>query len=232
MDTKDILEATQSTKRLIQDETYSKYIFKKTERIVSVVFYILHSVQSNSKTLSHIEDVQHTARAVHDAILQSLETRSYAAEDVIRGVAHALVSLESKLNVAQVSGVVSPEVTSVIHNEIDSVLRGLNKYLSDESEPLTFDTDTPKSTQNVSPRTQSRRIERSASVHSPRQEHPDRRERIKTILEAKGEATIKDISEIVSDVSEKTIQRELNAMIEDNIVKRHGERRWSRYSLF
>ena len=60
----------------------------------------------------------------------------------------------------------------------------------------------------------------------------NRRERIKTILEAKKEASIKDISDIITDVSEKTIQRELTAMIEDNIVKRHGERRWSKYSLF
>ncbi len=60
---------------------------------------------------------------------------------------------------------------------------------------------------------------------------PDRRTRIHTILEAKGEATIKDISEIVTDCSEKTVQRELNAMIEQNVVKRHGERRWSKYSV-
>ncbi|MCA9366403.1 hypothetical protein KC722_02375, partial [Candidatus Kaiserbacteria bacterium] len=60
----------------------------------------------------------------------------------------------------------------------------------------------------------------------------DRRERINTVLEAKGQANIKDIAAIITDCSEKTIQRELNAMIEDNVVKRHGERRWSTYSLF
>lgn len=234
MDTKDILNATQSTKRLIQDEYYYKYIFKKTERIVSVVFYILHSVQTNSKTTPHIEDVQHTARAVHDAILQSLETRSYAAEDIIRSVAHTLVSLESKLNVAQVAGVVSPDVVTVIHNEIDSVLRGLNKYLSSEAEPLTFDTPEQSSTGHTQQRTntqQKRTVSEQTAASTGAAPQVDRRERIKTILEAKGEATIKDISEIVTDVSEKTIQRELNAMIEDSTVKRQGERRWSRYSL-
>ena len=51
------------------------------------------------------------------------------------------------------------------------------------------------------------------------------------ILEAKGQASMKDIATIISDVSEKTIQRELNAMIEDNIIKRQGERRWSVYSV-
>jgi DeoR/GlpR family transcriptional regulator of sugar metabolism len=59
----------------------------------------------------------------------------------------------------------------------------------------------------------------------------DRAERIKTVLEAKPHATIKDISEIITDVSEKTIQRELNSLIEKGQVQREGERRWSRYSV-
>lgn len=232
MDTKDIQKATDSTKRLIQDDHYYKYIFKKTERIVSVVFYILNSVPNSPKTESHIEDIQHQARSLHDSILQSLETRMYAAEDVVRGVAHALVSLQSKLAVAQVSGVITPPVLTVFENEIDTVLRGMNKYLNDENDSLLFNesakvapatpayqsqTPVPKVTQQAT---------QNPSVH------PDRRERIRVILEAKGEASIKDISDIITDVSEKTIQRELNAMIDDNVVKRHGERRWSRYSAF
>jgi DNA-binding transcriptional ArsR family regulator len=59
----------------------------------------------------------------------------------------------------------------------------------------------------------------------------DRAERIKTVLEAKPQATIRDIAEIITDVSEKTIQRELNSLIEKGQVYREGERRWSRYSV-
>lgn len=227
MDTKDILKATETAKRLIQDEGYYKYIFKKTERIVSVVFYILNSVPEDSKTLMHIEDIQHAARSVHDAVLLSLESRVHASEDIVRGLAHALISLESKLTVAQVSGIIAPEVHSVFTNEIDAVLRGINKYIGEDSELLTFNNSTEQTvtqTNRVSHGPVKTRIQSSSQ--------PDRRERIKTILEAKGEASIKDISDIVSDVSEKTIQRELNAMITDNVVKRHGERRWSKYSLF
>ena len=59
----------------------------------------------------------------------------------------------------------------------------------------------------------------------------DRASRIKTVLEAKPAATIKDISEVITDVSEKTIQRELNSLIEKGQVIREGERRWSKYSV-
>lgn len=232
MDTKDIEKATESSKRLIQDSNYYKYIFKKTERIVSVIFYILNSVPETKKTQSHIEDIQHAARSVHDGILQSLETRRYAAEDVVRGVAHALITLESKLTVAQVSGVITPSVLSVFKNEIDAVLRGMNRYIGEDSELLFPEsvTDTQAPVSSPAPARTLAQTTRTAQAQPSAQ--PDRRERIKVILEAKGEASIKDISDIISDVSEKTIQRELNAMIDDNLVKRQGERRWSRYSLF
>jgi DeoR/GlpR family transcriptional regulator of sugar metabolism len=59
----------------------------------------------------------------------------------------------------------------------------------------------------------------------------DRTTRIKTVLEAKPEATIKDLTDIITDVSSKTIQRDLNSLIEQGQVIRQGERRWSKYSL-
>jgi predicted transcriptional regulator len=71
----------------------------------------------------------------------------------------------------------------------------------------------------------------SSDAHLVYSQLTDRGERIKTVLEAKPEATIKDISEIITDVSEKTIQRELNSLIEKGQVMRQGERRWSRYSI-
>lgn len=47
----------------------------------------------------------------------------------------------------------------------------------------------------------------------------DRTNRIKTVLEAKPEATIKDLSEIITDVSTKTIQRDPNSLIASESYK-------------
>lgn len=58
-----------------------------------------------------------------------------------------------------------------------------------------------------------------------------RREVILQILKDKKDLTIKDISLKITDCSEKTIQRELVSMLENGILKRIGERRWSKYSL-
>lgn len=51
------------------------------------------------------------------------------------------------------------------------------------------------------------------------------------ILKRKKEVMIKDISPMISGCSEKTIQRELSAMVQAGILKKVGEKRWSRYFL-
>lgn len=54
---------------------------------------------------------------------------------------------------------------------------------------------------------------------------------IMSILRGGGELHIRDIAAHLPEYSEKTIQRELNVLIEEGVVKRNGLRRWSRYSL-
>lgn len=237
MDTRDILKATESTKRLVQDDEYYRFIFKKTEKIVSVVFFVSNNIETSDKNRNVISDILDTARGVHNAILHTLETRAHLAEDAIRATAHSLISLDSKLRIASTIGIISSEVLHVLVEEIDGVLRGLNKYLvrTTAFDDLNYRVATSKE-ETRAPKTSERIVERRAnsgemSGKEASTDNNDRRERIKVVLGAKGEATIKDITDIITDVSSKTIQRELNAMIEDSIIKREGERRWSKYSL-
>ena len=51
------------------------------------------------------------------------------------------------------------------------------------------------------------------------------------LLKRKKEIMIKDVSPLISGCSEKTIQRELLAMVQAGILVKTGEKRWSRYSL-
>ena len=59
----------------------------------------------------------------------------------------------------------------------------------------------------------------------------DRRKIILAIIKQKPQLAVKDISKSIPAVSEKTIQRELLAMVEEGILKKTGERRWSTYSM-
>jgi hypothetical protein len=51
------------------------------------------------------------------------------------------------------------------------------------------------------------------------------------LLKRKKEIMIKDVSPLISGCSEKTIQRELSEMVTAGVLKRIGEKRWTRYSL-
>lgn len=51
------------------------------------------------------------------------------------------------------------------------------------------------------------------------------------LLKRKKEIMIKDVSPLISGCSEKTIQRELLAMVAAGILRKIGEKRWSRYTF-
>ncbi len=58
-----------------------------------------------------------------------------------------------------------------------------------------------------------------------------RREQIVALFVKGVDVSIKDIAARIKGCSEKTIQRELNALVLDNTIERIGEKRWSRYVL-
>ncbi len=244
MNTKDNTINDNNFKKLLQNDNYYRHIFKKTEKIISVVFYIINNIDSTKKSETLISNIASKAHFAHENALRSLEVKLVSSKEVLEQFAQSLVGLESVLRIATASNVITQDVLAVVVNEIDMVLRGLKSYIASTSsveDSFVFGSNfggsfggnegavvsskvarTPKAPQATGV------VEGALVVQAP----DDRRARIKTVLEAKGNATIKDISEIITDVSEKTIQRELNAMIEENTVKRQGERRWSKYSIF
>jgi hypothetical protein len=59
----------------------------------------------------------------------------------------------------------------------------------------------------------------------------DRRSIILKLLAKKSGLSIKDFADSIKGCSEKTIQRELLAMVSSGLLRKEGERRWSTYSL-
>lgn len=59
----------------------------------------------------------------------------------------------------------------------------------------------------------------------------DRRAIILSLLQRKDRVNVKDVAQVIKDVSEKTIQRELLALVAQGVLVKEGERRWSTYRL-
>lgn len=58
-----------------------------------------------------------------------------------------------------------------------------------------------------------------------------RADAILSILKERGESSIGAVAAQLPTVSEKTVQRELTALVERGVVEKRGERRWSRYRI-
>lgn len=61
--------------------------------------------------------------------------------------------------------------------------------------------------------------------------HSDRQEKITAFLKRVSDASVKDFVDLIKGCSEKTIQRELLGLVGRGVLKKTGDRRWSRYSL-
>ena len=59
----------------------------------------------------------------------------------------------------------------------------------------------------------------------------DRKNKILSIIKDKKEVSIGELSSMISECSEKTIQRDLLDMINQGIVAKEGDKRWRRYML-
>ncbi len=226
-----------NTNRLSNNEDFYNNVFKKTERIVSAVGYILSFIESDDRTKGHISSLCEVSASLHKVALESLSWFEHESQNGIYRLQHALVVLDSTVRVATAARVVGMESTDAILHEVDNVLRYIKNHFTTSEQRLSAPaTSTATKSENRPtavrrPRTIIPKNDLSSDAVLVYSQLNDRVTRIKTVLEAKPEATIKDITDIITDVSAKTIQRDLNAMIESGEVIRQGERRWSKYSI-
>jgi len=227
--------------RLSDDSGYYTHVFKKTEKIVSVILYIMSETKETSATSQQVQLIKDKALMTHEISLETLAYQTHQQTEGINNFVHVLVALDSTLRIAHMAKVIPTDIFALITDQLDTVFRYLgNHYLKDQGikvEELVGDPEAKKSPArgNSSATPRQRRVnipagDISTDAYLVYSQMTDRAERIKTVLEAKPQATIKDISEVITDVSEKTIQRELNSLIEKGQVLREGERRWSKYS--
>jgi len=233
-------------KRLSNDTEYYNNVFKKTEKTVSVIFYILSDTKETNAHKMHIDAIKDKSLKTHELSLETLSLPRHQAEAGLVRFQYALVALDSTLKLAEAARVVPNDVVTLVAEQIDSVMRYINNHylvstgmsISELSETTVAKKVPTKRTLSSAQPTaaRQRRVnipagDISTDAYLVYSQLTDRAERIKTVLEAKPQATVKDIAEVITDVSEKTIQRELNSLIEKGQVVREGERRWSKYSV-
>ena len=97
----------------------------------------------------------------------------------------------------------------------------------DKEAPVIKDKTQPKAGQ---PRADKRQPAASPPrVPRTTEKKTDRRDLILTLFDTRESISVRDAADNITDVSEKTLQRELLSMVEEGILRKEGERRWSTY---
>jgi predicted transcriptional regulator len=86
-------------------------------------------------------------------------------------------------------------------------------------------------TKNPHSKASVRSTEKQTPSTSSLESKSDREKRILDVIRDKGVVSIKDISSVIFDIGEKTIQRTLQLLIDKGQIKKEGERRWAKYQL-
>lgn len=112
-------------------------------------------------------------------------------------------------------------VSSVTQFSDPSSLSSFDSYKDrDSKESLSSDDKTPTKKPHGRPSSYAGNVAKN-----------ERRAAIFNLLREKKQISVRDLANVVNDCSEKTLQRELLQLVEEGILNKEGERRWSRYSL-
>jgi hypothetical protein len=218
------------------------FIYKKAERLAKALHLIAPAFAESVPLKNRIEAI---AIGLVDAAVVPLSAARSA-------LARELLALSSVLSIARSSGLLSAMNADLISREAQTLLQEIAAYeeprlfLDDAPTLSNIAKNAPKETEQKHASSIPKRVTpdhfvggKSTSsgrghikdIKKPEGHIKDRRDAILSVIRNKKKASIKDISTMIRGVSEKTIQRELSALIESGEVVKQGERRWSTYSL-
>lgn len=233
------------------------FVYKKTEKLATALYMVTNLFGDSEPMKWTLRTKVSNLLSFIIGFKDILESREYEFSNDVKTKVLEVVSL---LEVASRSGLVSPMNFSILKEEFMNLVSSLAALRKEQQEgthfsfPKTFfevsqkghqNTATPSSDSHGPFNTNSGTSQDKGHVNtvkdtmSFKEETPEgnafkktnRQSIIINLLKKKKDLTIKDIAQVIRDCSEKTIQRELIALIDVGVLKKTGERRWSRYSL-
>jgi hypothetical protein len=233
-----------------------EFVIKKTERLVYVA-YLLSGFVPQKEVLHG--DIKRTSHALLRSVSQFPQSTGVQPSVVDQIHAH-LQYLSALLSLACISGYVSESNVELFKGEINYLHKHVEelstKSVSDSQQmQLRQDVFVVGQAKQSRVRSEEPQPIKDNPVRQPRDLSlikdkkapaskrltpvseskeiikPDREERILQVIRDKRIVSIKDISSVVFDCSEKTIQRTLQTLIDKGQLRKEGERRWAKYSL-
>lgn len=193
---------------------------------------ITEALYRTTELFSDAEPLKWSLRQTALDILNSGPQDTNHVEVLIKG-------LFLKLELAASGTFISKMNFDVLKREYSNLLSGIMSYknsyqalldniVSDEPKQIARPDD---SVGRVSDKPKEIAVSKKSPIEAPyKVENGKRREVILTALKEKGPSSVGDLAGIFGEnISGKTVQRELNALVGSGAVKKDGEKRWRRY---
>lgn len=198
------------------------FVFKKTNKLAHAVALVVTYSTSRGELVARIESI---ATSLPGEVLREGQVANCDP-------ARSILEIVSLLEIARNTQQVHQGNADILIKEYQYLLATICDEVGDA---ISFDLEVEE-VEEVTPKqeTQTARISQKP-VSTPRQpsvlekKETGRTQKILDTIKSKRHASIKDISSVVLNVSEKTIQRELAKLIQQGRVRKEGERRWSTY---
>lgn len=236
-------------------DNYLSFVFKKTEKIVSALYLVSGLIKDEDPIKWELR-----SRGL-DMLSASFNASNLLSGDknlLVQSLFTAAQELTSLFEVARISGLISEMNHSLLVKEIQFVLDTLRDRLSKSAESAgyvlsesffrtpdvfvsEFSSSNSRPTSSFGLKSKGQKdydVEKNSSTEAPLKIKKDsndkknkRQEDILNLLKERSDLSVKDFTQVIKDCSEKTVQRELLDLVDKGIIKKEGERRWSRYSL-
>jgi DNA-binding transcriptional ArsR family regulator len=237
-------------------KTGNLVLYKKSERICAATFVVSDSIASESLR----ERVREEALSIFSGVRDAIARRGAVLPADADRLALGALSLASVLELACRIGEITESNYNLMRQECVRLAEALVETasrVSDVLDPRVLDAGLKDETpvQVPAPRTAPapRATIYKGQVKDTKENAPalevsfkgsardfvagisasieDRENKIIESVKGLGKVSIKDILDAVPDIGEKTLQRALISLVSRGVLKKEGERRWSRYSL-
>lgn len=217
-----------------------EFFHKKTQKIVTAIYLVTNFLSEDNPLRRSLRQSSMELLSLIGSIIFSTHPDPKKAGSEIRFHSNQIVSA---LSIAVYSGYISEMNYKILEREFEMYLNEsspLFTALNDNFKLPDFGSivaDTQDKKQGQKNDFKNKDKGQNVPIANTNKGGPvyirkkSRKDTIIAVLQKKDSATIKDISEVISNCSEKTIQRELLSLVKDGILKKSGERRWSTYSL-
>lgn len=216
------------------------FLLKKTEKLASAIYLMTNHLSDSESLKRSLRDKSSSLVSFMIGFkdLNGIQSYSFGKEAESK-----ILEIVSLLEVSQNIGLISKMNFNIVQDEFIKLIDVMKTSPLPETKPVQshsinqnyFNVGAYKGPQRSVSDGQNHSFPSSSKSADVAQgsslKKSSRQSIILSIIKKKGEVTVKDVSEVIKNCSEKTLQRELNSLLSSGVVKRVGERRWSKYSL-